>query len=102
MAERLPSFDFDKTSKRHEGYPWEEWQDGSPWLILQDQDFSVDLKSMQSQLYLRGKATNMQVRAQIQTDPNRPGIVFQFFPDRPREPATSAATGNNGNGDESE
>lgn len=87
MAERLPdSFDFDKTTRRHEGYPWEEWQDGSAWLILQGEDFEVDLKSMQSQLYLRAKASNMQVRAQLQTDPNRPGIVFRFYPDRPRQP----------------
>jgi hypothetical protein len=85
MGKRLRSFDFGEQTRAR--YPWADWTDGSVWKITQGTDFTVALESMQTQLYLRGKAEDRSCRTRFQHDPE--GIIFQFGP-----PGSYDPTGN--------
>lgn len=41
--------------KKQRGHPWDEWSDGSAWLISQGTDFPGQLESMRVRLYSKAK-----------------------------------------------
>lgn len=71
MATKLDSM----PQKRH-GHPWDEWADGSAWMIHQGTDFTSQLESMRVRLY--GKARELGCDLDIQVDKQAQTITFQF------------------------
>lgn len=52
MAKTLEKFEFTRTV---ESYPWDEWQNGDTWLIIQGEDYGGKTKQMRERLYAHAK-----------------------------------------------
>lgn len=93
MARKLKSFDW---TERISSYPWEDWEDGSIWEIVHGEDFTVPVKSMQAQLYIRAKSTGRRVRVAYKEHNPETGsgsLIFQFSEaEPPKQTSKSART----------
>lgn len=57
-------------------HPWNEWADGSAWVIRQGDDFPGQLESMRVRLY--SKARELGKDLEIQVDKDAGAITFQM------------------------
>lgn len=74
MAERLAEFEFEPKGRRGK-YDWRRWFDGSPWRLVQGEDFFMDLEQFSSQVH--GAARRHGGRAKTQKGSD--WIVVQFY-----------------------
>lgn len=58
------------------GHPWDEWTDGSVWLIQRGADFPGKVESMRTRLY--GKARELGKDLDIRVNKDAESIAFQF------------------------
>ncbi len=75
MAKRLEEFPA-LLETRKKKYPWDEWMDGSIWIIERGIDFSVAFTTMQGYLYQQA----IDNRQNVRTGKRDGKIVFQFSP----------------------
>lgn len=65
MATKLPDYDFDQDQpvvERARKYPWDEWLDGSIWMLYSGQDFTNAPMMMERQIRNRASARGLSVR----------------------------------------
>lgn len=84
MAERVQNFARWSTrsvnaEKEKNGYPWEEWADGTIWRIHAGADYVIKSSSMKAKLYQQGKRMGIRVRVVVDTHTDPENITFQFL-----------------------
>jgi hypothetical protein len=64
MAEVVQDFDWNKRVMRDSAYPWDEWFNGSTWLLTKDIDFEGDLTKFRRAAYAKASyhGFNIQTR----------------------------------------
>jgi hypothetical protein len=81
MAERL-----DQMPRRKVAYPWDEWADGSVWLAVRGEDFTVSVASFSSSVQAYADRAGIKAHCR-RVDGDR--LAFQFV--RPEVPADGSA-----------
>ena len=77
MSEILDDYEWSEHIKgRQAKYPWDEWIDGKTRKIVQGEDFTCKVPSMQTLLRDTARFNNMSVRTSV-TDEGK-AIVFRF------------------------
>jgi hypothetical protein len=74
MAKRVDNIEFKKHPRSK--YNWDEWTDGSTWLIEQGEDFDASVVSMKGHIYSHAFKNNRKVRVRTVSET---AIAFQFF-----------------------
>jgi hypothetical protein len=75
----LPSYDFNRPLGRPSKYPWDKWENGSIWEIVQGEDYEVSTENMQVNLHLRAARDNKKVQTRTERDDGVEKLVFQFY-----------------------
>jgi hypothetical protein len=75
---QLDSFDFKQGLGRPSKYPWEKWENGKIWEIVQGQDYEIPTENMQVNLHLRAARDNMKVQTRTMRDDGGEKLVFKF------------------------
>lgn len=69
-------------------YPWDEWADGDPWLIIRDEDYKVSDSNFKSAA--AHQATVRGLKISVRTHPE--GVAIQFTKPEPvRKPRGARA-----------
>ncbi len=82
MASRLEKLPPPNYMNRNR-YPWSDWEDGSAWLALADEDYAdTSHKSFRSILYKRATESGLSVvtRNHLDAEGTLVGVAFQFTP----------------------
>lgn len=65
---------------RPQKYPWDKWQNGSPWEIVKGQHYNVPSHNMQVNLHMRASKADKVVRTRTVREGDVEKLIFQFFP----------------------
>ena len=76
MAERVAKFPEGVSESRKRKYPWEEWTDGSIWVITRGVDFKVGIDVMRMTLYNRARLAGTKVEVRRVSESI---LAFQYF-----------------------
>jgi hypothetical protein len=80
MAHKDPDFDWSQVVRNSMKYPWDEWTDGSTWVIEHGVDFHrPPRKFIDSNLHGKASGLSMKVRALSFEEDGRTFIRFQFY-----------------------
>lgn len=76
MAKRLDAFPDGPTRDK---YPWDEWLDGSVWLLRKGEDYGITTPSMRAAASRAAKAAGKKVRSRIIKDDDGEALVVQAY-----------------------
>jgi len=65
MAKKLRKLQ-ERGPGRPAAYPWDRWLDGKPWKLIQGEDFSVSLRSMDNNIRKAAERKGLQVRVRME------------------------------------
>jgi hypothetical protein len=75
MAKKLESF------PRGPLYDWDQWLDGSPWLLTRGEDFEIDIPSMRAAASRAAKARGLRVRTSaVEASDGQSALAVQAYP----------------------
>lgn len=57
-------------------YPWDEWLDGSTWLLTKGEDFDIQIESMRQSIY--NMARRRGGHARVSTTVDGTGVLLRF------------------------
>ena len=77
MAEQLKTFTFPGRGRRFK-YQWEPWTNGKPWKLVVGEDFTVSVKTMQSNARTYAQKHDLKVSTAIVDEGT--ALVVQFTP----------------------
>jgi hypothetical protein len=66
---------------RQARYPWDQWSDGSTWVLMRGEDYAVTDASMQSAAYMYARRKGWEVS----TSRHEFGVSIQFRKPAPRK-----------------
>lgn len=75
MAEQLKNFEFPSRGRPYK-YRWEAWTNGKPWKLVAGDDFTVSIKTMQSNARTYAQKHNYSLNTAIVDDGT--ALVLQF------------------------
>lgn len=81
MAEKLNEFPGGNRTKGGGKYPWDEWLDGSVWLLRQGEDFSTSMISFRATASKMAKRNGKKVRSRTVNDEHGEGLAIQAYED---------------------
>lgn len=80
MGERLDKWDFtrNRLGRYNPIYPWDDWTDGSIWIIRRGDDYTCEQKAMKVGLYREAAKRHLRVRMSSIMFGDQEALVFQF------------------------
>lgn len=95
MARRLE--EFPTIIDRGDGkYPWSEWTDGSPWELVQGEDFKIKVSSMRQTAAKLAERRGLNLKTATRNVDGKRTLVVQFTPKA--APKRSPTNGRRGGG----
>ena len=76
MAERLERFPGGPTQGAH---AWEEWLDGSPWLLRRGEDCEIETASMRPAASRAAKAAGKRVHTRVISDEQGEALAIEAY-----------------------
>lgn len=76
MAKRLKEFPGEHVRDR---YPWDEWLDGSAWLLRRGDDYTITTASMRAAASRAATERNKRVRTSAQEDDGAEALAIQAY-----------------------
>jgi hypothetical protein len=74
MAERLKAFPGGPR------YDWDNWLDGTPWLLRKGEDYDIDTDSMRAAASRAAKQRKKKVRTRVIADERGEGLALEAYP----------------------
>lgn len=81
MAERLNEFPGGNRTRGGGKYPWDDWLDGSVWLLRRGEDFSTSILSFRATASTMAKRSGKKLRSRAVSDENGEGLAIQAYED---------------------
>ncbi len=82
MAERLDEFPGgERTKGGGRKYPWDEWLDGSVWLLRKGEDYAATTLSFRATVSKTAKREGKKVRSRTIKDEQGEGLAIQAYRD---------------------
>jgi hypothetical protein len=82
VAEKLENFPGGaRTKGGGRKYPWDEWLDGSIWLLRKDEDYSSTTLSFRATISKTAKREGKKVRSRTVKDERGEGLAIQAYED---------------------
>jgi hypothetical protein len=75
MAEKLETWQFKKTG-RGERYPWDQWLDGSIWVLTKGEDFDCTITAIRSGAFAAAARRRIKVRT---SNPDDQTLILQGY-----------------------
>ncbi|MGN6257119.1 MAG: hypothetical protein ACTHN3_05115 [Solirubrobacterales bacterium] len=76
MAQKLEEFPGGPGKSK---YPWDEWFDGSPWLLRRGEDYSTNTESFRAIASRAAKVEGKQLRTRLVKDEGQDAIAIQAY-----------------------
>lgn len=83
MAERLN--DELPTPGRRRRYPWDEWLDGSTWLLEHGEDFTVAAETMRVMVYQNATKRGLKVTTELHGPVGSEDLKIRAYTPEPEE-----------------
>lgn len=79
MAEIVNEPPFVWSQRNSDGYPWDEWLNGSLWRLVAGADFQGDVTVFRRKAYAAAKARDMAVGTKTRAEASEAGPVTAFY-----------------------
>lgn len=86
MAEKINGYSFPRSRGGGSSvYPWDTWEDGSVWKIMEGADYAISTDVMVACVYKRAWQNRKKGRGMpfVRATKDGTAIIFQFLADKP-------------------